>query len=871
MLLEEALAGNNNNNSNATNNNPSNINNSTSPNPSLQQQQQSLLSPHDTALALLSFLRDELPAGGTAAEKRFVNLYPLIANRVFGEWNTTLVAGSSPGSSPRGSPGVTSPGGSTYSSPMMASAAAASPTGTGVESRDYRHDDTGWLSLYSSPAQQQQQQRGVATNTGRSNSNNRNTPAASRTTLSLDHDPIVRLLRAPRKPPSSNANNGYYAPPTLLDALSAESIHRPSIKFKFPLKGLSTTIIDGSGTGSSAMVDDWKVCFWNAIEKELERNSSNNAATGASRGGGHPATNAEENKDKKPTGIIGKENATRILHLLSGGPQDQLELRHYFQQLHQQQQQSQGQQQQQHGFGSPLKSRMSTTPTSRSGYNTPMRGAAPGLNNEPNVELTMMEYYLFLFVRFPLANATWSYQLQEQQRQQRQQRGMNGGNRAVVKPYGQRVYGYLFHNYLNCYLAHGQCDESNLGVGSDCFNGAGPTSAFDRTSELFLRLLIEFWMEGPNNNVAVPTTTNAIARYRRVRAGNSATSSNVNPSLRDSLELAQPSNRQSITWPPSQVQIGVLNLVRHFVSDVSLRKLVQKVSQQVQLRQREDRNGGGRAGTPTLVADNDNSPNTIGGTTSSNGGAVEVAPWPLPPANTITQPSLFNYIRLGLACGSIHDRSSIFHYALETWLVWLEPWNYVMKRRVTRSGAGGGGGVGGGASNGGSGANRAGEFLRNAAATVSHNRAAVEYYPSYVPPKHPTSPSTYTSQWESYIAANAHYYTVPLAIFLKRARELDFSSSVEYSRSLALVQRVLRIYSSRGVVNVLNSVLNSRADGLSTSLFGRHGRNMGAYCPPSSTNTSSSWKLADCQLDATNLLEEIYSQYQKRKAGMDFF
>ena len=68
----------------------------------------------------------------------------------------------------------------------------------------------------------------------------------------------------------------------------------------------------------------------------------------------------------------------------------------------------------------------------------------------------------------------------------------------------------------------------------------------------------------------------------------------------------------------------------------------------------------------------------------------------------------------------------------------------VMKRRVARS-SNASGGVGGGNSGSGSGAHRAGEFLRNAAATV-HNRTAAEYYPSYVQPKHPTSPSTYTSQ-----------------------------------------------------------------------------------------------------------------------------
>ena len=190
--------------------------------------------------------------------------------------------------------------------------------------------------------------------------------------------------------------------------------------------------------------------------------------------------------------------------------------------------------------------------------------------------------------------------------------------------------------------------------------------------------------------------------------------------------------------------------------------------------------------------------------------------------------------------------------------MWLEPWNYVMKRRAlvpNRRGGGGDGGPGPGGS--------AGDILRNAAASVS-SRRRVEYQPSYRQPR-PTSPSEYDPRWESYVICNAHFYTVPLAIFLRRARELDFATTAEYPRSLALVQRVLRVY-SKDLTNVLNGVLNTRrADALTASLFERHGRNMNAYCPP-----TTNWKFSDCQLDVTNLLEELYGQYQKRRAAMDF-
>lgn len=857
MLLEEALAG----------NTPSNSSASASSSQQLQESQR--LSPHETALALLSFLRDELPAGGAVAERRFVNLYPLIVDKVFGEWNVETPRGGSP-----------------LSSPLVAS--PSSPSLSGSSGRDYRHADGGWLSLYLPPPTS-------SSNSGRSVT--KSSSPLSTSSVSLEQDPIVRLLRAPAPPPpssrgtgttstsNSNGNNNYYyAPLTLLDAISAESIHRPNVKFKFPLGALSEL--------SMPLVENWKVCYWNEMQTKDDNQGGVAGTTGTTTVGTTTTTTTTVR------GNIGKENATRLLALLvhqsqggSGSMKNngQVELSRHFQQLYQQQHQpSAQQQQQQHGGGrvgrgggsisppplslstsstTPSKSRMlssSTPATSSTGYRTPsQKGGGTAATNEPNLKLTMLEYYLFLFVRFPLSNPTWLTQMQDQQRRFGGRSTTTSNNNAM---YGQRIYSHLFTNYMNSYLSLGQeYNEDSLDVGMNCFDGATTTTMVTSsyTSELFLRLIIELWIEGPN---VATTTQDAVLRYRRVRAGvwssgstslspsSSSSSSTVNPTLRDSLELAQPSNNAPVVPPPGRVQSGILSLVRHLLSDLSMREMVRKVSGVVQQRQREDRSGstsggGDRPSTPTLVNDDN-----IDGSPPSSGGRNKVA-WPLPPAITAMQQSTFNYIRLGLACGAIHDRSSNFHWALETWLMWLEPWNYVVKRRAVvpnRQGS-----ISGSDQPRGT----AGALLRNAAATVtSHHRT--EYYPSLVQPK-PTSPSMYSAQWESYIVCNAHYYTVPLAIFLKRARELDFSSSVEYPRSLALVQRVLRVYST-GVVNVLNNVLNARrSDELTTSLFIRHGQNMGAYCP------LPIWKLMDCQLDGTNLLEEVYGQHQKRLAGMD--
>ena len=51
------------------------------------------------------------------------------------------------------------------------------------------------------------------------------------------------------------------------------------------------------------------------------------------------------------------------------------------------------------------------------------------------------------------------------------------------------------------------------------------------------------------------------------------------------------------------------------------------------------------------------------------------------------------------------------------------------------------------------------------------------------------------SEWEFYIAANVYMYAIPFAIFLRRARELDFSPKIyERSGAMDIVQRVFRVF-----------------------------------------------------------------------------
>ena len=593
------------------------------------------------------------------------------------------------------------------------------------------------------------------------------------------------------------------------------------------------------------LIQDWKKCYLQELDRANNtRNNKNNA--GGTFGSSSSSSNAIIETTTEVEGMIGKENATKILyHLLLNGPNEQVELKNYFQSgggsgngvLQQKNLNQRMMTSPRAAFVTPMKQQQQQQqPSNRMGFNNNSNNNNNSLN-EPNIDLSMLEYYLLVFLRFPFTNKEWEAQYQDQLRRMRYGSGSSTA-------YGQRVYFHLMSSYMNYYLPHGlyRPDGSSSSGASMLNEGRGGVvvgvqQPLDRTAELFLRLVIELWVEG---QVSPPTFSDGIQRYRNGRSAflstsssssSSSTSSSLNPTLRDSLELTQPLKGKYDPPPPSQIQIGVLNLIRHVVSDVTVRNMVKSASIACQRRQTQERDG-------NVIDDND----------------TKIS-WCLPTAMSTLQPSIFNYIRLGLACGSIHDKRSIFHRALETWLVWIEPWNYVMKRRAVAASGRKGSSSSSGATH------RAGEFLRNAAATVSSHR--VEYYPAYVAPK-PTSASTYSSQWEAYVVANLNLYIVPLAIFLKRARELDFSSTNEYPRSLALCQRVLRVF-SRPVVNILNGVLNRRADALSASLATMHRDNLRAFCPP------SSWKLSDCQLDATNLLEEVFSQNQKRKNEMDIF
>lgn len=121
------------------------------------------------------------------------------------------------------------------------------------------------------------------------------------------------------------------------------------------------------------------------------------------------------------------------------------------------------------------------------------------------------------------------------------------------------------------------------------------------------------------------------------------------------------------------------------------------------------------------------------------------------------------------------------------------------------------------------------------------------------------------SVWEPYVAANLYMYVVPLAIFLVRARELDFSKS-NFDRSLEVVNRVFRVFNPALVDALSRHLYLSSSFGEGSFQVEYHQRNLGQFAPP-----QSSLSLSSLKADMQSLLEEIHMQHKKTVRELDTF
>lgn len=119
--------------------------------------------------------------------------------------------------------------------------------------------------------------------------------------------------------------------------------------------------------------------------------------------------------------------------------------------------------------------------------------------------------------------------------------------------------------------------------------------------------------------------------------------------------------------------------------------------------------------------------------------------------------------------------------------------------------------------------------------------------------------------WEPYVAANLYMYVIPLAIFLRRAREFDFSIG-RSDRSIVMIRRVFRIFSPP-LVQVLKRCLDMENLHRYSDVVRLHEKNLGSFGPPK----GMSLFLSSYRNDMQSLLEEINTQHNKKVRELSVF
>mmetsp|Transcript_14836 Transcript_14836/g.35938 ORF Transcript_14836/g.35938 Transcript_14836/m.35938 type:complete len:847 (+) Transcript_14836:96-2636(+) len=347
------------------------------------------------------------------------------------------------------------------------------------------------------------------------------------------------------------------------------------------------------------------------------------------------------------------------------------------------------------------------------------------------------------------------------------------------------------------------------------------TSMMNRPTELFLRICLALWLEGRNDQLETRTKS---LQYLRERKGI------LEPEFIFDLNYSYDLIKvKSYSAPPYQVQRCLHKLVARAVSDGALADAVRDTSAGLMNMNNMNMMPTATSTTTTLVC--------------------------LGPVLHIMQLPFYNYIRTAFRHASIHARQSPFYTALNDWLMWLEPWNtkYASAKKDPK------------------------QRLLDSLPARSNTKTKTLLTPTVTYPK-ANQRSLYKPEWEAYIASNLHMYVVPLAIFLRRARELDFSPKF-YRQSLNTVLKVFRVFSPE-VVQVINKHLALRGRGRGrgpqqqppqqqqplSGMVAAHERNLGDYAPP-----ENELSLLSCQNDMHNLLEEIYLQHLKKVDAQDFF
>ena len=167
--------------------------------------------------------------------------------------------------------------------------------------------------------------------------------------------------------------------------------------------------------------------------------------------------------------------------------------------------------------------------------------------NSPNLILSMLEYYIFLFIRYPMAAPVIPRQSQSQAHFGSYPLA-NTVQRRPETPYGERIYATLFHRYLRHFLPHGRPSQT-----------VGAFSPENKESEFFLRAVVAFWLETHARPVSTFKAHQGVVGLLNRNGSTLSQSADLNMSYDLTIGKFEP--------PPSIAQVCLRRLVTHVVAD----------------------------------------------------------------------------------------------------------------------------------------------------------------------------------------------------------------------------------------------------------------------------------------------------------------
>ena len=458
--------------------------------------------PAEVAQSMLSFIRYELQDGSANAEKRFITLFSLLCERLFGR--------------------------------------------KGGANDGFRYETGGWLA---------RQSRWVIPRPHSSPHSTHNLQSAP----SMDNDPVVQLLCGMESLKSKEKL------PTFIEAINGNTEARRGVRVQFSFFALPKP------------------------SQDLLRAMVLNTADGSL---------VDESV---------RHNAFRLFGvLLRVSPRDQSDIRRILL----------AQKSLPKDKSRPLSLSPGHHSTTFQAAKTSSKPESTSLENM-KVVLNMMEFFLFSFIRYPLASPAPTVPAP-----QGHQSVYANISRHNVVPYGESVYLHLFRCYLLHFLPVIPQEKSFLGF---------PTLSVE--SELFLRVIVEFWVCANMEPLPITKAAEAILE-RRLKNHNSST----NIDLESVFDLIQ----VKYDPQPQLVQKCLKNLIAHLLRDPNVEAAVMNC------------------------------------TNTANCNAISGClplPWCISPSMTVLQQDFYKYVVASLRHAPIHVAGSPFFAALDAWVMWLEPWN----------------------------------------------------------------------------------------------------------------------------------------------------------------------------------------------------